>query len=71
MKRYVPKTYNNRRFLRIIVRTVVAVSLAAVIIFIALFFWLGKYIVSDDDGNQKLEIPWLSDMEGNSISPDP
>ena len=69
MKRYVPKTYNNRRILRIIVRTIVAVSLAAVIIFVALFFWLGNYIVSEEDGTQRLEIPWLRSSEVESETP--
>ena len=69
MKRYLPKTYNNRRFLRIIVRTVITVSLAAVIIFVALFFWLGKYIVFEEDGTQRLEIPWLRSSEVESETP--
>ena len=53
-KRYVPKTYNNRRVLRVIVGTIISVVLAAVIIFLLLFFGLRKYEV---DG--QLVIPWL------------
>ena len=60
MSRYVPKTYNNRRLLRIIFRSVVAVMLVAVVLFISLFFGLQKYIVPSVDGI-KLEIPWLMD----------
>ena len=59
MGRYVPKTYYNRRLLRIMVRTVVVVSLAAVVLFVALFFGLQRYISPGEDG--KLEIPWLMD----------
>jgi len=55
-KRYVPKTYNNRRFLRIALGAVVSVTLAAVIIFLLLFFALESYW---NDG--RLEIPWLMD----------
>ena len=60
MGRYVPKTYYNRRLLRIVFRTVVAVALAAVALFISLFFGLQKYIVPSVDGI-RLEIPWLMD----------
>jgi len=60
MGRYVPKTYNNRRLLRIIFRTVVAVALVAVALFISMFFWLQKYKVPSADGI-RLEIPWLMD----------
>ena len=64
MARYVPKTYNNRRVLRIIVRTVVVVSLAVVVLFVVLFFRLKSYIVySPIDGTLRLEIPWLSDNQ--------
>ena len=54
-KRYVAKTYNNRRALRIILGTVIFVALAAVIVFLLLFFLLENYFV---DG--RLEIPWLN-----------
>ena len=56
-KRYVPKTYNNRRLLRIIFGTVVTVALAAVITFLLLFFVLEENYWNDG----KLEIPWLMD----------
>jgi hypothetical protein len=59
MRRYVPKTYYNRRFLRIIVRTVVIVSLAVLILIIVLFFGLNNYVRDDIDGTKKLDIPWL------------
>ena len=55
-KRYVPKTYNNRRFLRIIIGTVITLAVAAVVIFLLLFFGLRRYEV---DG--KLVIPWLAE----------
>ena len=59
MGRYVPKTYYNRRLLRIIFRAIVITALAALILFIVLFFWLRTYEVTADDGSKRLEIPWL------------
>jgi len=56
MPRYVPKTYNNRRVLRIIVGTVITIALSAVILFLILFFIFQRHVV---DG--QLEIPWLND----------
>jgi hypothetical protein len=56
MHRYVPKTYNNRRVLRIILSTIATIALSAVILFLMLFFILQRYEV---DG--RLEIPWLTD----------
>ena len=67
MGRYVPKTYNNRRLLRIIFRTVVFVSLSFVVLFIVLFFWLRQYYRTYEDGTQRLEIPWLM---GESPTPE-
>ena len=55
-RRYVPKTYNNRRLLRIILGTVVSVVVTAVVLFLLLFFVLENYYI---DG--RLEIPWLID----------
>jgi len=56
MARYVPKTYNNRRGLRIIIGVVTAIALSVVILFLILFLILQGYVV---DG--QLEIPWLLD----------
>ena len=61
MGRYVPKTYNNRRLLRIILRSAVFVLLTVIVLFIVLFFWLETYLVTHEDGTQRLEIPWLMD----------
>jgi len=55
-RRYVPKTYSNRRFLRIAIGTVVTAALTAVILFLLLFFVLEDYY---SDG--RLDIPWLAD----------
>jgi uncharacterized protein HemY len=54
MGRYVPKTYKNRRLLRIILGTVIFLALAAVVIFLLLFFVLENYFIEG-----RLEIPWL------------
>ena len=56
MPRYVPKTYNNRRILRVIIGTIITIALSAVILFLILFFIFQTYVV---DG--RLEIPWLDD----------
>ena len=62
MARYVPKTYYNRRILRMLIRIVASVALAAVILFISLFFWLKeKYAQLGPDGTIRLEIPFLMD----------
>jgi len=61
MRRYVPKTYNNRRFLRIIFRTVIAVAVAFLVLFIVLFFWMQPYYKSIGGEEPKLELPWLVD----------
>lgn len=58
-KRYVPKTYNNRHVIRVIIGTVLSAALALVVIFFLLFFGLKKYW--DDDG--RLDIPWLMDEQ--------
>jgi len=55
-RRYVPKTYNNRRLLRVILITVISVALSALILFLLLFFVLESYYI---DG--RLHIPWLLD----------
>ena len=55
-RRYVPKTYNNRRVLRIVFGTVISAALMAVILFLLLFFVLENYYV---DG--RLDIPGLTD----------
>ena len=54
-KRYVPKTYNNRRLLRIVLGTLVSVIVAVVVLFLLLFFILEGYY---EDG--RLIIPWLN-----------
>jgi len=56
MSRYVPKTYNNRRVLRIILGTVTTLALSVVILFLILFFVFQRYVV---DG--QLVIPGLLD----------
>jgi len=63
MARYVPKTYNNRRLLRIIVGAVITIALSVVILFLILFFIFNQYAV---DG--RLEIPWLIE---ETIPPSP
>ena len=64
MARYVPKTYNNKRILRLIVGAVITVALSIVILFLILFFIFRGYEV---DG--KLEIPWLIDDAEPTLPP--
>jgi len=54
-RRYVPNTYNNRRFLRIIIGAVTTIALSFVILFLILFFVFQSYVV---DG--QLNIPWMT-----------
>ena len=61
MGRYVPKTYYNRKLLRIIFRSIVFVVMALLVLFIVLFFALQTYKVTNEDGSISLEIPWLMD----------
>jgi len=56
MARYVPKTYNNRRGLRIILGVLTTLILSAVIAVLILFFYLEGYVV-----NGQLEHPLLGD----------
>ena len=63
MRRYVPKTYYNRRFLRMIIRSVVSVVVAVFLIFIILFFVIGNSITETEDGSWSLDIPWLVDEQ--------
>ena len=42
-KWYVPKTYNNRRILRVILGIILSVVIAAVVIFLLLFIILENY----------------------------
>ena len=64
MSRYVPRTYNNRRILRVIIRLVVSAALAVAVLFIVLFFWLKeKYAQPYPDGTFKLEIPFILDSQ--------
>ena len=55
-RRYVPKTYNNRRVLRLIIGMAITFALSVVILFLSLFFIFSGYVV---DG--QLIIPWLMD----------
>ena len=57
--RYVPRTYNNRRLLRFTFAAVVSVALAALVMFLALFFGLRRYETRTPDGQTVLEIPFL------------
>ena len=59
-RRYVPKTYNNRRVLRIILGAVITVALVIIISFVLLFFLLERFVVFTADG-VRLDIPLLMD----------
>jgi len=65
MPRYVPKTYNNRRVLRIIIGTIITLSLSVVILFLILFFIFQQYV---GDGGQ-LDIPWLTEETAPVVTP--
>ena len=59
-RRYVPKTYNNRRILRIILGAIITVALVIIISFVLLFFLLERFVVFTADG-VRLDIPLLMD----------
>ena len=63
MGRYVPKTYNNRRWLRVILRSVAVILITVLVLFIALFFGFRNFFLPGEDGTQRLEIPWLVDEQ--------
>jgi len=65
-RRYVPKTYKNRRVLRFIFGSITFVALAAVILFLILFFALQNYVVHYPDGTVRLEHPWIMDDSASS-----
>ncbi len=55
-----PRVYRKRRPLRVIVITLACLVLAAVIVYVALFFGLKKHIVYTDDGLY-LDLHWISE----------
>ena len=61
MSRY-PQTYRSSRVFRRILSALMAIVIAAAVLFVVLFFGLKKYIVYTSDGI-RLEIPFLSDFE--------
>ena len=60
MARYVPRTYNNRRVLRIIIGIILSSAIALILLFVSLFFGLQQHVVSTPEG-PVLEIPFLMD----------
>ena len=68
MARYVPKTYNNKRGLRIIVGVFATLALSVVIIFLILFFVFQNYVVDGRLvhpllGNWEEPLPITSEVE--------
>ncbi len=61
MRRSPPRTYGRIRPGRAILTALICIVLAAVIIFTSLFFGLKKYIVYNDAGDLRLDIPWLAE----------
>jgi len=61
MSRYVPRTYNNRRLLRIIIGTIISTALAILILFVVLFFGLEELWLEwpYPEGDPVLQIPFL------------
>ena len=60
MKSDRPRIYRKRRPWKALAVTLVCLVLAAVLLFVALFFGLRKRIVYTDDGLY-LDIPWLAE----------
>ena len=61
-RRYVPRTYNNKRALRVLIGTVIGFVVVFVAAFLILFFALEQYLVYTEDGVE-LVIPWLHGIE--------
>lgn len=61
MARYVPNTYKNHRAARAVAKLMTGLVIVVVVIAIALFFGLRRYIVYTPEG-LKLDIPWLEDV---------
>ena len=57
-RRYVPRTYNNKWALRVLITAVIGLVVTFVAVFMILFFALEQYIVHTEEG-VKLVIPWL------------
>ena len=62
MRRYVPKTYKNRRALRVILGALIAAAFAVVILFVVLFFSLQRYF----DGER---LNWPPEPVGSPVDP--
>jgi len=63
-RRYVPKTYNNRRLLRLIIGMGITIALSFFILFLSLFFMFSRYVV---DG--QIILPWLVDEVPAATAP--
>jgi len=60
-KRFVAKTYRNRRVLRIILAAVIFAALALVVTFLLLFFMLDDYVVPNTDRHTvRIEHPFFT-----------
>lgn len=60
-RRNYPKTYRSGRPIKIILKVLLSLVIAAIILTVSLFFGLRQYIVYDQDGTLHLEIPWLEE----------
>ena len=60
MSRYVPNTYKNRRAARVIARLLAGIVIFVVVLTVALFFGLRRYIVYTPEG-LRLDVPWLEE----------
>jgi len=61
------KIYRNRRPLRTIAVTVLALLLVLIVLAVCVFFGFRRYIVYTDDG-VRLEVPWLQDSSQSGSS---
>ena len=70
MAKNIPRTYRNRRPLKIILTVLLSLIAAFVILIVSLFFGFRKYIVYTQDG-LRLDIPWLTEESVNPSAGDP
>lgn len=64
------KVYRSRNPVKIVVSVFVGLIVAVIVIAVALFFYLQKFIVVKD-GDVKLEVPFLVGTETEEETPEP
>jgi hypothetical protein len=67
LRRSSSRTYVRVRPLRAVLTALVCILAAAVILFTGLFIGLRRHIVYTDDGELRLDIPWLAEYMHSDV----